>query len=143
MECASTDTSRLRINPLRPLEISAKWRSHVGRQWAYRRAYYDLLGTDVSQGLTFDSFDFRDPTAPGHELGGFQQLDLGLAATLRFRNGAMVEFRLDVLNALDRANPAYLYLREPSFIEDAQQKLVSEARYLLERTHSFSMRLSW
>ena len=135
--------ARLRINPLRPLEISAKWRSHVGRQWAYRRAYYDLLGTDVSQGLTFDSFDFRDPTAPGHELGGFQQLDLGLAATLRFRNGAMVEFRLDVLNALDRANPAYLYLREPSFIEDAQQKLVSEARYLLERTHSFSMRLSW
>lgn len=134
---------RFRVNPLRPLELSAQWRGNTGRKWAYRRAYYDLLGTDVSQGLTFDAFDFRDPTAPGHELDSFQQLDLGLAATLGFRNGAKVQFRLDVLNALNRANPAYMYLREPSAIEDEERQLVSEARYLLERTHSFSMRLSW
>lgn len=134
---------RFRINPVRPIELSAQWRSNLGRLWAYRRAYYDLLGTDVSQGLTFDDFDFRDPTAPGHELGGFQQLDLGIGASLEFRNGARVQFRLDVLNALNRANPAYLYLREPSVIEDQQRQLVSEARYLLERTHSLSMRLSW
>lgn len=134
---------RLRINLLKPLEFSAQWRSHLGRKWAYQRAYYDLLGTDVSQGLTFDAFDFRDPTAPGHELDGFQQLDLGLVASLRFQNGATAQFRLDVLNALNRSNPAYLYLREPSVIEDPQQKLVSEARYLLKRTHSISIRLSW
>lgn len=134
---------RFRANPIRPLELSAQWRSNLGRKWAYRRAYYDLLGTDVSQGLTFDAFDFRDPTAPGHDLDDFRQLDLGVAATVGLRNGARVQFRFDLLNALNRANPAYLYLREPSAIEDADRQLVSEARYLLERTHSFSMRLSW
>ena len=134
---------RFRVNPIRRIEFTAHWRSNFGQLWAYSRPYYDMLGTDVSQGLTFDGFDFRDPTAQGHELDGFQQLDLGLATTFGFRNGTQVQFKLDLLNALNRANPAYLYLREPEGVNVQQSELVSEARYLLERTHSLSMRLSW
>ena len=132
-----------RLRPVRTLELSARWFGAWGRKWAYRQAYYDLLGTDVTQGLTFDEFDFRDPTAPGHELPPHKQLDLGLALNIKNDRRPSLQLRADVLNALGSANPAYLFLREQTIFEDPDESLTSETRYLLGRTLTLSAHLSW
>ncbi len=130
-----------RTQPLRMVEAFATWRGAWGRLWAFRQSYYDLLGTDVRHVATFDDYDFRDPTAPGHELGPHKQLDLGLALNVDLGNSHRLQFRADVLNALDRKNPAYLFVREQT--EDESRQLTTETSYLLGRTLSLSMHLSW
>ncbi len=119
---------------------TARWRGGWGRIWGFRQAYYDFLATDVSQGLTFDEFDFRDPTGENHRLPSFQQLDLGVAYTQPIGPTA-IQLRVDVLNVTDRDNVADLSLIEEG--EGNALHLVSQKRFLLPRTLSVSVRLKW
>ena len=116
--------------------VTMRWRGGWGRIWAFRQAYYDLLGTDVIQGLTFDGFDFRFPTDPEHRLEPFRQLDMGITYG-RPVGVTTWKFQLDLLNVLNRKNEADRNLFE-SVIED---QVVPQTRYLIGRMLSFSLRL--
>lgn len=117
---------------------TARWRGGWGRIWGFRRAYYDFLGTDVAQALSFEEYDFRHPS--DHTLPAFQQLDLGAAYTQPLGPVAL-QLRLDLLNATDRQNVADRSLEEE--IEGDELKLQRHERYLLSRTLSVSVRLTW
>ncbi len=117
---------------------SARWRGGWGRIWGFRQAYYDFLATDVSQGLSFDGYDFLDPTAEDHRLPSFQQLDLGVAYTQPIGPAAF-QLRVDVLNVTNRDNVADMSLLELPESDD----LARQQRYLLPRTLSVSARLKW
>ncbi|MDX1546817.1 MAG: TonB-dependent receptor, partial [Rhodothermales bacterium] len=127
---------------------TARWRGGWGRTWGFRRAYYDYFGNDPTQAARFDPdptnddrdevIDFQDPTA--HALPAFAQLDLGAAYTHPLGPAAL-QIRLDVLNALDRANVADRTLRQIE--QGAVTLLEPEERTLLARTVSVALRLKW
>ncbi|MFQ5570691.1 MAG: carboxypeptidase regulatory-like domain-containing protein [Rhodothermales bacterium] len=120
------------------LIATARWRSGWGRMWAYRRAYYDFLGSNASQVATYGDVDFRRPTA--HKLSPFHQLDLGTAYTHRFGPTAL-QIRLDVLNVLNQENVADRTLRD---IPDGNDvTFVPENRLLLSRSFSAAVRFIW
>lgn len=118
------------------LGVTMRWRGGWGRIWAFRQAYYDLLGTDVAQGLTYDGFDFRFPTIPEHQLEPFRQFDMGITYG-RPIGPTTWKFQLDMLNILNRENEADRHLFE-SVIED---QVVPQTRYLIGRMLSFSLRM--
>ncbi len=116
---------------------TARWRGGWGRIWGFRRAYYDYLGTDVAQALSFDDYDFLDPTAPDHRLPPFRQLDLGAAYTQPLGPVAL-QLRVDLINATDRNNVA-----DRSLLEVSPGDLDPQERYLLSRALLVSLRLRW
>ena len=118
------------------LGMMMRWRGGWGRIWGFRQAYYDLLGTDAAQGITFDGFDFRFPTNPEHQLEPFRQLDMGITYG-RPAGPTTWRFQLDMLNVLNRSNEADRHLFE-SVIED---QVAPQTRYLIDRTLSFSLRV--
>ncbi len=143
--------TKIVVRPIPLLEGTVRWRGAWGRKWGFQQTYYDFLGSDIyyrdqdrSDIPTFDGYSFTNPTAPGHELAPFSQLDVALAALIRDRAGnGILQLRLDVLNAFDRANPAHRYLRQQSVFEDENRRLTDEMSYLLRRTFTFSARLQW
>ena len=132
------------VRPIPALEGTVRWRGAWGRKWGFQQTYYDLLGSSTDYIANFDGYSFTDPTAPGHELAPFSQFDLALAVLIRDRTGdSTLQLRLDVLNAFDRMNPAYRYLREQNEFEDENQNLTDEISHLLRRTFTFSAQLRW
>lgn len=138
--------TKIVVRPIPLLEGTVRWRGAWGRKWGFQQTYYDLLGSDIyyKDRPTFDGYSFTNPTAPGHELAPFSQLDVAMAAIIRDRAGnSILQLRLDVLNAFDRANPAHRYLRQQSVFEDENRRLTDEMSYLLRRTFTISAQLQW
>ena len=136
--------TKIVVRPIQLLEGTVRWRGAWGRKWGYQQTYYDLLGSSPDYIENFDGYSFTNPTAPGHELAAFSQLDVALAAHVRDRAGnKLLQLRLDVLNAFDRLNPAHRYLREQNEFEDEDRSLTDEMSYLLRRTFTFSVQLQW
>ena len=136
-----------RVNPLRHLQASVRWRGSWGRVWGFRQAYYDFLGTDTDQGLTFGGIDFRQPTDLEHQLNPFKQLDLGFAFTTTAGPGDL-QIRADILNVTNRRNEADRNLlevipSETAQIEEETSGLIRQSRHLLGRALSISLRLRW
>ncbi len=103
-----------------------------GRSWGFRQAYYDFFG---HQGATRiqSPFDFGNPS--DHILPPIYQVDLSLAHHIQLKNSTL-QFRLDLINALDAKNVADWRLL---WVED---HLRIENRYLYPRIPSLSLRLS-
>ena len=131
------------FKPIPELEGSVRWYGAWGRKWAYKRAYYDLLGSDIEYAASFEGYSFVDPTADGHLLAPFSQLDLGFAFILQNQSARKLQVRIDLLNALGRNNPAHRYLRErPQFGSDIRI-LTDETSYLIGRAFTLSAQLHW
>ena len=138
--------TKIVVRPIPLLEGTVRWRGAWGRKWGFQQTYYDLLGSDIyyRNRPTFDGYSFTNPTAPGHELAPFSQLDVALAAIIQGRAGnSILQLRLDVLNAFDRTNPAHRYLRQQNEFEDEDRSLTDEMSYLLRRTFTISAQLQW
>ena len=78
------------------LRTTSKW----GRSWGFRRAYYDYFGSRESTRYRLN-FDFGSPS--DHVLPPFHQLDISVAYTHKLERTEF-QFRVDLLNALDRKN---------------------------------------
>ncbi len=131
------------FKPIPALEGIIRWHGAWGRKWAFKQAYYDLLGSNIEYAATFDDFSFEDPTAEGHTLAPFSQLDLGIAVNVNDRSNRTFQLRIDLLNAFDRRNPAYKYLQERNQFGTDDQILVEETSYLIGRTATVSAQLQW
>jgi len=129
--------------PIPAIEGMIRWHGAWGRKWAYKRAYYDLLGSDIEYAAQFDDYSFEDPTAKGHRLASFSQLDLGIAVIARNSFVRSFQIRLDLLNALGRQNPAYQYLVERPEIGSDRTVLADETSYLIGRSFTLSLQLQW
>lgn len=81
------------------LTAVAKWRAVAGRSWGFRQSYYNFLAVAAPQeygGYTFGT--------PGDDrLPVFHQLDLSLIYRPAIAS-VDAEFRLDLINVLDRRN---------------------------------------
>lgn len=118
---------------------TARWRGGWGRSWAFRKAYYDRLGSDPLQQPIFGDYDLRHPE--DHLLPSFQQLDLGAAYTQQV-GPTSFQIRLDVINALNRINVTDRSLQD---IEQDNGSFLyaQQDRPLLARTVSLGLRLRW
>jgi len=131
--------------PHSALRLTSQWRGSWGRVWGFRQSYYDFLGSDASEDLSFEEFDFLyptdflQPTKGIHRLNAFQQLDVGIVLHRPLGNGT-VQIRLDILNVANRQNEANRNLVE-EVLEDNIRRLYPETRYLLPRTVSMSVRM--
>ena len=126
------------LTPHPRLILTARWRGGWGRIWGFRQAYYDFLGTDVAQALSFGDYDFRRPSE--HKLPSFKQLDLGAAYSYPIGTAAL-QLRVDLLNATNRKNVADLSLIEVQ--RGVNVILLPQERHLLSRTLAVSARLKW
>ena len=135
--------TRIIVRPIPALEATIRWQGTWGRRWAFKRAYYDLLGSDIDYAASFEEYSFSDPTAEGHALAPFSQFDIGLAAIIRDRHNRKLWLRLDVLNAFDRLNPAYRYLLEQYDFETNRTILADQTSHLVGRTLTISAQLQW
>lgn len=125
-----------------------RWRTGWDRAWAYRRAYYDFLATNPSARSRYGcdpdetvcSVDLTQPST--HRLPTFSQLDLGAAYTWPLGTTAL-QFRLDVLNVLDRDNVADVRI-EASEANDGELRYENTVpRTALPRTISVALRVRW
>ncbi len=116
----------------RGLLLSSQFTGIWGRTWGFRQAYYDFFGHRNATRQQA-SFDFGDPDS--HVLPAFYQLDLGLAYSLPLRNHRTVQFRFDLVNALNRKNVADWRLLW------VDGDLVKENRYLYPRIPTFALRV--
>lgn len=135
--------TRVILRPIPSLEATIRWQGAWGRKWAFKRAYYDLLGSDIDYAASFDEYSFDDPTAKGHSLAPYSQFDIGLAAILSNRSHHRLWFRVDLLNAFGRLNPSYLYLQEQSQHGTDQTVLSERTSHLIGRTLTVSAQLQW
>ena len=133
------------------IEATARWRSIWGRMWGFRQAYYDYLGTDTDQALTFGDVDFRDPLSELHHLNTLHELDLGISYSRRIgARGPDFRVGLDMINVLNRTNQSDLFLDEvfPSgsgepLENESPSELFIGDRHLIGRVFSLSLQLHW
>lgn len=135
--------TRIILRPIPALEGTIRWHGTWGRKWAFKRAYYDLLGSAIDYAASFDDYSFNDPTAKGHALAPFSQFDIGLAAIIRDRTNRRLWIRIDLLNAFDRLNPAYRYLLEQNEFGADRTILADRTSHLIGRTFTVSAQLQW
>lgn len=119
--------------PINGLVLSARFSGIWGRTWGFRQAYYDFFGHNTATSYQ-PPYDFSRPG--DHVLPPLYQLDLGIAYSQPVKSGD-VQIRLDLLNALNRANVIDWRL---VWREDA---LAKEARHLYGRIPSLSLRFSF
>ena len=86
--------------PPSPFSATMRMKGVWGRPWGFQRAYYDYFGSRESTRYRLN-FDFGSPA--DHVLPPLYQLDLSVAYTHTLEN-AEFQFRLDLLNALNRKN---------------------------------------
>ncbi|MEZ4699713.1 MAG: TonB-dependent receptor [Rhodothermales bacterium] len=98
------------------LSVRARWQGVWGRQWGFRRAYYDWLNAHAGS-RAFPPYDLSQPDAPDHRLPAHLQLDLGMTYA-RSVGTARVQVSVDVINVLNRDN-----------VVDWSLTRVSETRY--------------
>ncbi len=89
---------KLTLKPIPALEGILRWHGAWGRKWAFKQAYYDLLGSDIEYAASFDDYSFENPTADDHTLAPFSQLDLGIIMRLSDRSNRTFQLRLDLLS---------------------------------------------
>jgi len=129
--------------PVDAFEGMIRWHGAWGRKWAYKRAYYDLLGSDIDHAERFEEYSFEDPIADGHHLAPFSQIDIGVAVNIPSSLTKTFKIRVDLLNVLERKNPAHRYLVErPEFGSD-QRILTDESSYLIGRSFTLSVLAQW
>jgi len=131
------------FRPIPELEGSIRWYGTWGRKWAYKQAYYDLLGSDIDYAASFEEYSFLDPTADGHLLAPFSQLDLGIAVTIGNNSIRRFQIRFDLLNTLSRDNPAHRYLEEQPELGSEIRILTDKTSYLIGRALTLSAQLHW
>ena len=76
-----------------------RWKGIWGRQWAFRRAYYDYF----SAGASSQAGGYRLDAPSAHTLKPLYRLDAGLAYAKTWR-GARVKVQVQLVNVLGRAN---------------------------------------
>lgn len=86
--------------------ILAKWQGIWGRTWAFRQSYYNYLRTEGAENL--ESFLFDRPD--NDKLSSFQQVDLSFIYQPQFAGIADMEFRIELINLLNRRNTIEKYL---------------------------------
>ncbi len=126
--------------------MTVRWHGAWGRTWAFRQAYYDYIpATTLTQDPVYGPYDFRKPY--DHKLKPFYQLDMGMAYT-HVLGPAALQVRVDVLNALNRANEADWRLEidpektsSSTGSETPTPKIIP--RTLLPRMPSVALRLRW
>ncbi len=155
------------IAPWNRLVVLGRWRSVWGREWGYRKAYYDFLSAhlnDVSSlldqmrenGVSADAirrverqisnYDLTNPE--GHRLTPIHQLDVSAAYSLRLGDYSL-QLRADVINVLDRSNTAEwrFQMDEETYFGGGELPstglLERSNRLLLPRVISFAARLTW
>ena len=119
------------VEPMKNLIFSSRFTGVWGRSWGFRQAYYDYFGHRSTTRLQ-PPFDFGKPEE--HVLPAIYQVDLGLAYNAPLKN-TRLQFRLDLINALDRKNVAdwRLLWKDGSLEKDN--------RYLYPRIPSVALRL--
>jgi hypothetical protein len=96
---------RLFWTPSAGITIIGKWQGIWGRTWAFRDAYYNILGENngALPGISLNS--------PGKDrLSYVSQFDLTAVYQTTIES-ASLEFRLDLINVLNRKNETDRYLR--------------------------------
>jgi len=88
------------------LTLIGKWQGIWGRTWAYRDSYYSYLQIEGQQSAP--GFDFSTPD--DDRLPYFSQVDVSTVYSPDI-GGIKMEFRLDLINVLNRSNPVDRYLR--------------------------------
>ncbi len=131
------------FTPIPAFEGMIRWHGAWGRKWAYKRAYYDLLGSDIDHTEQFEEYSFEDPTADGHDLAPFSQLDLGMAVNIPSSMTRTFKIRFDLLNVLGRQNPAHRYLIERAEFGTEKRILIDETSYLIGRSLTLSILAQW
>ena len=97
---------RLFWSPSAEFTIIGKWQGVWGRKWAFRDAYYNILGGEVAGSLPGISLN-----SPGDDrLSPVSQLDFSGVYQASF-DAATLEFRVDLVNVLNRRNEVERYLR--------------------------------
>ena len=86
--------------PMPSFSATLRTKSKWGRSWGLQRAYYDYFGSRESTRYRIN-YDFGSPSE--HVLPPFHQLDISVAYTHKLERTEF-QFRVDVLNALDRSN---------------------------------------
>jgi len=85
--------------------VLTKWQGVWGRAWAYRQSYYNYLRTADAASLTGLLFN-----SPGDDqLSSFQQVDVSFIYQPKI-GAADMEFRLELINLLNRRNSIEKYL---------------------------------
>ena len=126
-------SARVELNHKNKLWLSARFTGIWGRSWGFRQAYYDFFGhSDILEFVP--DYDFSNPDE--HELPAYYQLDLGAVYNISLKS-VNVQFRFDVLNALDIENVADWRL----VWNDG--RLEKENRYYYPAIPSVALRLSW
>lgn len=155
------------VAPWRRLVLLSRWRSVWGREWGYRKSYYDFLSAhlnDVSSlldqmrdnGVSADAirrverqisnYDLTDPTQ--HNLAPVHQLDISAAYSFRMGDYSL-QLRTDVVNVLNRRNTAEwrFQMDEETYFGGGELSstglLERSDRLLLPRVISVAARLTW
>lgn len=155
------------LSPMPRTVLLARWRSVWGREWGFRKAYYDFLSANLNDvgslldqmranGVSADairrverqisSFNLTDPES--HLLSPIHQLDLSAAYSLRLGTYSM-QLRADVVNVLNRKNTAEwrFEMDEETYFGGgglpSTGLLERSDRLLLPRIISFAARLTW
>lgn len=155
------------VAPWRRLVLLGRWRSIWGREWGYRKSYYDFLSAHLNNiatlldqmrenGVSADAirrverqvlnYNLTDPTA--HSLPAIHQLDLSAAYSFRLGEYSL-QVRTDVVNMMNRRNTAEwrFEMDEETYFgggELASTGLLERSkRLLLPRVISVAARLTW
>ena len=155
------------IAPWRRLVVLGRWRSIWGREWGYRKSYYDFLSAHLNDvtslldqmrenGVSTDAirrverqitnYNLTEPTA--HGLPPIHQLDASVAYSFRLSDYSL-QLRADVVNVLNRNNIAEWRFQMDEDIYFGNGELPSTGllertdRLLLPRVISIAARLTW
>ena len=153
--------------PMRRTVVLARWRSIWGREWGYRKSYYDFLSAHLNDvdslldqmrenGVSGDAirrverqisnYNLTDPES--HVLAPIHQLDVSVAYSLDIGKYAL-QLRGDIVNVLNRQNSAEwrFQMDEDSYFGGGATSstglLERSDRLLLPRVFSFAARLTW
>lgn len=98
-----------------PVSLIANWKSIYGRTWGFRQAYYDYLYVKGERRIG----DYSFATPEKDRMSPFHQLDLSLLyrPSLGF---AEIDFRIDLINVLNRRNTIDWSLKPVGREDDSQ-----------------------
>ncbi|MDA0873540.1 MAG: TonB-dependent receptor [Bacteroidetes bacterium] len=155
------------LSPIPRSVLLARWRSVWGREWGFRKAYYDFLSANLNDvgslldqmranGVSADAirrverqisnYDLTNPTS--HQLPAIHQLDLSAAYSMRLGVYSL-QLRADLVNVLGRRNTAEwrFQMDEETYFGGgglpSTGLLERSDRLLLPRILSFAARLTW
>ncbi len=155
------------VAPWRRLVLLGRWRSIWGREWGYRKSYYDFLSAHLNDidtlldqmrenGVSADAirrverqilnYNLTNPTA--HSLPAIHQLDLSAAYSFRLGEYSL-QVRTDIVNMMNTRNTAEwrFEMDEETYFGGGELSstglLERSKRLLLPRVISVAARLTW